>query len=241
MYKYIHTCIYIHISYPHTYTHTHIYTHAYKMCTWTHAKYVWNDTAIAREAQLDTKKLCPSPCPHHDSAPSRPHPLICTGAEPIHPVPRQLPAWPWPPETRSFFCHFGGVWYDNIATQYKRTQVQNWDRLEFWIDVILENNLVHTHWQMVGPPKNKLILIAGLANSQKSSLNPRDVLLWRDTTVLRKLIFLHELTISTKNRISKSVYSTWSQWPRQNNFWGDLLGHDFVSQMVPSIISTAHL
>jgi len=50
----------------------------------------------ARAAQLDTKKLCPSPCPHHDSAASRPHQLICTGAEPIHPVhcPRQLPAWP---------------------------------------------------------------------------------------------------------------------------------------------------
>ena len=47
---------------------------------------------------------------HHNSAQSRPHPLICTGAEPIHPVhcPRNLPAWPWPPETRSFFCHFGG-------------------------------------------------------------------------------------------------------------------------------------
>jgi len=52
---------------------------------------------------------------HHDSAPSRPHPLICTGADLIHPVhgPRKLPAWPWPPETRSFFCHFGGVFsYD---------------------------------------------------------------------------------------------------------------------------------
>ena len=113
MYKYIHTCIYIHISCPHTYTHTHIYTHAYKMYIWTHAKHIWNDgaAATAREAQLDTKKLCPSPCPHHKIAPSRPHPLICTGAEQIHPVhcPRQLPAWPWPPETRSFFCHFGGV------------------------------------------------------------------------------------------------------------------------------------
>ena len=109
----IHTCIYIHISCPHTYTHTHIYTHAYKMYKWTHAKHVWNDgaAATARAAQLDIKKLCPSPCPHHDSAPSRPHPLMGTGAEPIHPVhcPRQLPAWPWPPETRSFFCHFGGV------------------------------------------------------------------------------------------------------------------------------------
>ena len=47
---------------------------------------------------------------HHDSAPSRPHALICTGAEPIHPV-HSLPkllAWPWPPETRSFSCNFGG-------------------------------------------------------------------------------------------------------------------------------------
>jgi len=61
-------------------------------------------------SQLDTKKFYPSPCPHHDSAPSRPHLLICTGAELIHLVhcPRQFPALPWPPETRSFFCHFGG-------------------------------------------------------------------------------------------------------------------------------------
>jgi len=46
----------------------------------------------------------------HDSAPSRPHLSICTGAEPIHPVhgPPKLPAWPWPPDTRSFFCHIGG-------------------------------------------------------------------------------------------------------------------------------------
>jgi len=55
---------------------------------------------------------------HHDSAPSRPHSLICTSAEPIHPVhcPRKLPAWPWPPETRSFFCHFGGVFYFILNT-----------------------------------------------------------------------------------------------------------------------------
>jgi len=44
---------------------------------------------------------------HHDSTPSRLHPLVCTGAEPIHPVHGlpKLPAWPWSPETRSFFCH----------------------------------------------------------------------------------------------------------------------------------------
>jgi len=53
---------------------------------------------------------------HHDSAPSRPHPLICTGAEPIHPVhgPPKLQAWPWPPETRSFFCHFGGFFFNGV-------------------------------------------------------------------------------------------------------------------------------
>ena len=64
MYKYIHTCIYIHISCPHISTHTHIYTHAYKMYIWTHAKHVWNDgaAAVAREAQLDATKLYPSPC-----------------------------------------------------------------------------------------------------------------------------------------------------------------------------------
>jgi len=45
---------------------------------------------------------------HRDGAPSRPHPLSCTGAEPIHPVHGlpKLRALPWPPETRSFFCHF---------------------------------------------------------------------------------------------------------------------------------------
>ena len=65
MYTYIHTCIYIHISCPHTYTHTHMYTHAYKMYIWMHEKHVWNDgaAATAREAHFDAKKLCPSPCP----------------------------------------------------------------------------------------------------------------------------------------------------------------------------------
>jgi len=138
IYIYIHTCTYIHI-YVHTYTLTHIYTSAYKMYRWTHAKHVWNDgaAATAREAQLDAKKLCPSPCPlgiplvassqitrprgmtkkrrttttnsssshHHDSASSRPHPLICTGAEPIHPVhsPPNRRSWPWPSRPSDHF------------------------------------------------------------------------------------------------------------------------------------------
>ena len=150
MYKYIHTCIYIHISCPHTYTHTyiHIYTHTHTKCAYERTQSTSETTA--RQRLREKPNLTPrssalslsaairrgipfvasSPiaCPrgtmdkrkttttnsssshHHDSAPSRPHPLICTGAEPIHPVhgPLKLPAWPWPPETRSFFCHFGG-------------------------------------------------------------------------------------------------------------------------------------
>ena len=61
---------------------------------------------------------------HHDSAPSRPHPLICTGAEPIHTVhgPPKMPAWLWPPETRSFPCHFGGFSYTKITQRKPRPQ-----------------------------------------------------------------------------------------------------------------------
>ena len=59
---------------------------------------------------------------HNDSAPSRPHPLICTGAELIQPVhgPPKLRAWPWPPETRSFFCHFGGSGLSWVFTTQER-------------------------------------------------------------------------------------------------------------------------
>ena len=56
---------------------------------------------------------------HHNSALSRLHPLICTGAETIHPVhgPPKLRAWPWPPETRSFSCHFGGFFSNLFAIE----------------------------------------------------------------------------------------------------------------------------
>jgi len=88
----------------HTHTHTHVYkridvqihTHmhicSHIMSAHIHT-YAYIHTRIqdvhmnARKArlkrrrgcagsQLDTKKLCPSPCPHHNSVPSRPHPLI---------------------------------------------------------------------------------------------------------------------------------------------------------------------
>ena len=110
MYKYIHTCIYIHISCPHTYTHTHIYTHAYKMYIWTHAKHVWNDGAAALRGKPNLTPRSSALLPVRITTARRPD-HIRLSAQPIHPVhcPCQLPAWPWPPETRSFFCHFGGV------------------------------------------------------------------------------------------------------------------------------------
>ena len=103
--------------------------------------------ATAREAQLDAKKLCPSPCPLQSGggypswpAPQSPvhekrwisaeqpqptaaHRTITTAHRPDHirlsaqvrshstqfTQAPSLAARQWPPETRSFFCHFGGV------------------------------------------------------------------------------------------------------------------------------------
>jgi len=63
----------------------HVYMHT--------RKHSWNDgvASTAREARLEARKLHPSPCPrssshHHDSMPPRLHPLICTGAGPIHQI-----------------------------------------------------------------------------------------------------------------------------------------------------------
>jgi len=118
------------------------------MYIWTHAKHVWNDgaAATAREAQLNAKMLCPSPCPlqsgggypswpaaqspvneeRHISEQPQPtavHRTITTARRPDHirlsalvrsqstqfTQAPSLAARPWAPETRSFFCHFGGV------------------------------------------------------------------------------------------------------------------------------------
>ena len=51
-----------------------------------------------------------SPSRNHDSAAPRQHPLICTGAELIHPVDGRPSRWPQrrSPETRSQLCHFRG-------------------------------------------------------------------------------------------------------------------------------------
>ena len=48
MYKYIHTCIYIHISCPHTYTNTHIYTHTHTKCTYERTQSTSETTARQR-------------------------------------------------------------------------------------------------------------------------------------------------------------------------------------------------
>ena len=101
MHTHTHTHVYKRIDVQ-IHTHMHIYTNIMSAhihtCTYIHTRIqnVQMNTRKARlkrrrgsdcaNSQLDTKKFYPSPCPHHDSAPSRPHPLICTGAEPIHPI-----------------------------------------------------------------------------------------------------------------------------------------------------------
>jgi len=42
------------------------------------------------KSQRRTTEPRSSPSQHHDSVPPRQHPLVCTGAEPIHPVHDQL-------------------------------------------------------------------------------------------------------------------------------------------------------
>ena len=142
-----HMHIYTYIMSAHIYTNAYIHT-PYKMYIWTHAKDVWNDGAAATaEAQLDDKKLCPSPCPLQSGgrypswpAPQSPvhekrrisaeqlqptaaHRTIMTARRPDHihlsalvrsqstqfTQALSLAARPWPPETRSFLCHFSGV------------------------------------------------------------------------------------------------------------------------------------
>jgi len=158
VYIYIFTCIYIHIYMPvHIHTYTYIHTHVQHVHM--HAcKHIWNDStaATAREARLDTKKLCPSPCPlqsgggspsvpsspiarprgttdkhrttttnsssshHHYSAPSRLQPLICTGAEPIHPIhgPPKLRATDTTPRNEVTFLPFWRCFYAIVFIYY---------------------------------------------------------------------------------------------------------------------------
>jgi len=59
----MHIYIYIHVR---THTHIHIYTHTHTKCTYECTQSTSETTgaaATAREAQLDAKKFCPSPCP----------------------------------------------------------------------------------------------------------------------------------------------------------------------------------
>jgi len=161
LYIYIYTCIYIHMYMSlHIHTCTNIHTHVQHVHM--HAcKHVWKDgtVATAREAWLDAKKLCPSPCPlqsgggspsvasspiarpwgttdkrrttttnsssshHHDSTPPRLQPLICTGAEPIHPVhgPPKLRATEATPRNEVMFLPFSRVLEDETRNEGSET------------------------------------------------------------------------------------------------------------------------
>ena len=99
MYKYIHTCIYLHIYIP-AHIHTYRYTHTHIQNVHMNArKHAWNDGAVAnaRGAVADVVKLCTSlsfdaikphfappmqgfRCTHFlkHQYPSTPHPLFLT-------------------------------------------------------------------------------------------------------------------------------------------------------------------
>ena len=116
MYKYIHTCIYIHISCPHTYTHTHVYTHTYK-CTYERTQSTSETTArqrlrgqpnlTPRSSVLLPVRITTARRPDH----IRLSALVRSRSTQfiVHASSQLGHAGPWPSETRSFSCHFGGV------------------------------------------------------------------------------------------------------------------------------------
>jgi len=142
MNKHIYVNIY---TFMYIYVYIQIYDIYTYMCIYLKIQ-TYGAAATAREAQLDAKKLCPSPCPLQSGggypswpAPQSPvlekrrisaeqlqptaaHRTITTARRPDHirlsALVRsqstrftQAPSFaarPWPPETRSFFCHFGG-------------------------------------------------------------------------------------------------------------------------------------
>ena len=103
VYKRIDVQIHIHM---HIYTyimsaHIHIYTHAHTKCTYERTQSTSETTARQRlRGQPNLTPRISALLPVCITTARRPdHPLICTGAEPIHPVhcPRQCPAWPCQP------------------------------------------------------------------------------------------------------------------------------------------------
>jgi len=119
MYKYIHTCIYIHISCPHTYTHTHIhiYTHTHTKCTYERTQITSETTARQRlHGQPNLTPRSSALLPVRITTARRPDhirlsALVWSRSTQfiVHASSQLGHAGPWPPETRSFFCHFGGV------------------------------------------------------------------------------------------------------------------------------------
>jgi len=68
------------------------------------------DCSRETKGQQRTAKPRSNPSHHHNSAAPRQHPLICTSAEPIHPVhgPPKLLATEVIPQNESHLCHFRG-------------------------------------------------------------------------------------------------------------------------------------
>jgi len=189
VYIYIYTCICIHV-YMSRHIHTCTYMHTHIQHVHMHAhKHVWNDGAAAtvREARLDAKKLCPSPCPlqsggelpsvasspiarprgttdqrwtttvttnnssshHHESARSRLQLLICTSAEPIHPVhgPPKLRAIEAAPRNEVTFLPFSrGFLWKYQWSKYARAPKSLLTLTVYWAHVTDTSGFLTVPW-----------------------------------------------------------------------------------------------
>ena len=108
--KKMHIYIYLHTR---THTHIHIYTHTHTKCTYERTQSTSETTARQRlRGQPNLTPRSSALLPVRITTARHPDHIRYLHWWPIHPVycPRQLPALPWPPKTRSFFCHFGGLY-----------------------------------------------------------------------------------------------------------------------------------
>ena len=130
MYKYIHTCIYIY--HVRTHTHIHIFTH-------THTKFTYEGTqstseTTARQRLRGQPNLTPgssAPLPVRIMTARRPDHIHLSALVQsrstqfiVHASSQLGHAGPWPPETRSFSCHFGGFFYKSHITISISKQLQ---------------------------------------------------------------------------------------------------------------------
>jgi len=125
----IHTHMHVY-TYHHvrTHTHIHIYTHTHTKCTYERTQSTSETTARQRlRGQPNSTPRSSALLPVRITTARRPDHIrlsalvrIRSTQFIIHASSQLGHAGPWPPETRSFFCHFGGVFQDSAG--WRRTE-----------------------------------------------------------------------------------------------------------------------